>query len=362
MAETHAGRRDRLRGLLAEHDADAMLVTNLVNVRYLTGLTALYGVLLVPVDGSPLLGTVGTEQAQAEADVSDIEICALVAGGVTAALVERAAKAGVRRLAVESHELTVDAYDALAGAADGVELVRPGRLVEGLRLVKDDAELAALAQACAVSDAAFAELLATIRPGRTERRLARALDDLMLAHGAEELSFETIVAAGAHGAVPHHRPGERAVEAGDLIVFDFGAAVGGYHADITRTVAVGAPASWQRDIYGIVAAAQRAGRDALAAGASAGDVDRAARQVVENAGYAEQFVHGLGHGVGLEVHEAPALRKDGEDLLAEGTPLTVEPGVYLPERGGVRIEDTLVVRHGGAESLTTTTRELIELG
>jgi Xaa-Pro dipeptidase len=367
MAEMHAARRDRLRALLAEHDADAALVTHLVNVRYLTGLTAAYGVLLVLADdaaipGGAVVGTVGTEASQAALDVPELEREVSLTGGVPKLLVERAAKAGVRRLAVEGHDLTIDAYDALAGAAGGVELVRPGRLVEALRVVKDEAELAALTEACAITDRAFADLLASIRPGRTERELARALDDLMFTHGADEISFETIVAAGTNGAVPHHRPTRRPVETGDLIVFDFGAAYAGYHADMTRTVALGTPARWQREIYDVVSAAARTGREALRAGIRAADVDRASRKVVEDAGYGEQFVHGLGHGVGLEVHEDPGLGKTSEAVLAASSPVTVEPGVYLPGGGGVRIEDTLVVRADSAESLTRTTRELIELG
>jgi Xaa-Pro dipeptidase len=356
-----------LRGLLAERDAEAMLVTSLVNVRYLTGLTAGYGVLLVLADdeaasGAAVLATVGTEASQARLDVPDVQIAVNKSGGAAGSLVEWAQHAGVRRVAVEGHALTLDGYDVLARAANEVELMRCGPLVEGLRVVKDEAELAALADACAISDRAFADLLEAIRPGRTERELARALDGLMLDHGAEECSFDTIVAAGPHAALPHHRPGNRAVESGDLVLFDFGAACGGYHADMTRTVAVGSPAAWQDEIYAAVAEAQRAGRAALRPGARAGDVDEAARRVVEQAGHGEAFVHGLGHGVGLQVHEAPALRKDGEDVLAALTPVTVEPGIYLVDRGGVRIEDTVVVRGRGADSLTTTTRALLEVG
>jgi Xaa-Pro aminopeptidase len=184
----------------------------------------------------------------------------------------------------------------------------------------------------------------------------------MLDQGATGIAFETIVATGPNSAVPHHRPTDRAVAAGDLLKIDFGALYEGYHADCTRTVVVGAePADWQREIHGLVRAAQRAGRHALAPDVDVRQVDAAAREVITDAGYGEAFSHGLGHGVGLEVHEAPLINADSDARLADRTPVTVEPGVYLPGRGGVRIEDTLVVRAGEPELLTTTPKDLLVL-
>ncbi len=185
----------------------------------------------------------------------------------------------------------------------------------------------------------------------------------MLDMGADAISFETIAAAGPHSSIPHHQPTDRAVGPGEFLKLDFGAAVAGYHADMTRTFVVGGePSAWQRETYELVATAQAAGRAAVVHGVEVSDVDRAARSVIEDAGLGAQFPHGLGHGVGLEIHEAPLIGSGGTGILEAGIPVTVEPGVYHPGRGGVRIEDTLVVTHGVPELLTTTTRELLVVG
>ena len=242
-------------------------------------------------------------------------------------------------------------------------LYESNRMVEGLRAVKDADEVTALRRACAVADAAFADVLPTIRPGVTERTIAADLEGRMRRHGSEGPSFDTIVAAGPNAAVPHHRPTDRPVGLGDLITIDFGAVVDGYHSDMTRTVVLGEPQAWQREVYDVVAAAQQAGVDAVADGVAAATVDQAARGVIEAAGMGERFIHGLGHGVGLEIHEAPAVGSGSAGELRMDMVLTVEPGVYLPGRGGVRIEDTLVVLGHGrpAERLTLSPRELLVL-
>jgi Xaa-Pro dipeptidase len=219
-------------------------------------------------------------------------------------------------------------------------------------------------QPCAGSDRALAELIAAggLRPGRTEREIGRELDARMLDHGADAPSFETIVATGPNSAIPHHRPVERELAAGDFVKLDFGAEYGGYHSDMTRTFVLGRPADWQREIYDLVHAAQAAGRAALRIGAEVRSIDAAARDVIAGAGRAEQFGHGLGHGVGLEIHEAPALSPLGAGTLVDRMAVTVEPGVYLPGRGGVRIEDTLVVRDSAEpELLTLSSKDLTVL-
>jgi Xaa-Pro aminopeptidase len=229
-------------------------------------------------------------------------------------------------------------------------------------MVKDADEIGKLAVACRLTDAAFAEVALQIRPGMSERMLATRLDHAMTRGGAERPAFDTIVAAGPNGAIPHHVPAGRELERGDLVTMDFGALYEGYHADMTRTVAIGAAADWQRDIYELVALAQRAGVAALADGVEAGAVDAAAREVIEAAGHAGHFKHGLGHGVGLEIHEAPMLGYGRTARLTDRVPVTIEPGVYLPAAGGVRIEDVLLVTAGGsARSLTSTSRELLIL-
>jgi Xaa-Pro aminopeptidase len=366
MPDTQQHRRDRLRAELTARDADAALITSGVNVRYLTGLASSNAALLVPADGAAALATDSRYALTAGREAPDIEL--VVTRAVAADLAALAAQRGLGRLAFEAHEMTVEQRDELA-AIGGLDLRPLGRVVEELRTVKDRAELALLGQACALTGQAFDQVAPQIAAGMTERQLAALIERAMIEAGAEKPAFDTIVASGPNGAIPHHEPGGRAFTAGDLITIDCGARVAGYHADMTRTVALGPPAGWQREVYELVAAAQRAGIAAAVPGAAAADVDAAARDVIEQAGYGEFFGHGLGHGVGLEIHEAPALGPGRPGTLADRVPITVEPGIYLPGRGGVRIEDTLVVRSGtrpaARDLLTTTTtatgRELLVL-
>jgi len=321
-----------------------MLVSDLVNVRYLSGFTGSNAALLVFADDrTPVLATDGRYRTQAAQQAPDLEIAIERACGRH--LVGRAAAAGVRRLGFESHVVTVDGFDGLSAEAGATELVRASGTVEALREVKDAGEVALLRLACEAADAALTDLIERggLRPGRTEREVSRELENLMLDHGAEGVSFETIVAAGPNSAIPHHRPTDAVLSAGDFVKIDFGALVAGYHSDMTRTFVLGRAADWQHEIYHLVAAAQRAGREALRAGANLQDVDAAARQVIIDAGHGERFGHGLGHGVGLQIHEAPGINATAAGTLLAGSVVTVEPGVYLPDRGGVRIEDTLVV-------------------
>jgi Xaa-Pro dipeptidase len=359
MPENHARRRDALRALMASQDVAAALVTRLVNVRYLTGFTGSSGALLVTHDGA-VLATDGRYITQSERQAPDVERA--IVGNPSVALVERASKSGTRRLAYETHDVTVDLREAFVGVDDRIDLRSISRGVESLRAVKDEEEIALLREACAIGDRALARLLPSLRPGRTEKEVGRELEALMLEEGGDGPSFETIVASGPNSAVPHHRPTDRVLEAGEFVKFDFGSLYRGYHSDMTRTVVLGKAADWQREVYSLVAEAQRVGREALAVGAVCGDVDKAARDVIEAAGHGAAYTHSLGHGVGLEIHEAPTLRAGAPDTLADRTPVTVEPGVYLAGRGGVRIEDTLVVRADREpELLTTTTKELLEL-
>ena len=365
MPATHAARRARLRERLRAADLDAALVSNLVNVRYLTGFTGSNAALLVFADGATsdhaVFCTDGRYDTQSATQVPDLE--RVLSRACDLALTARAGTDGVRRLGYESHHVTVDGLKALREQAPEAGFGTLARAVEALRLTKDDTEIALLRQACAYADTALAEMIAAggIRPGRTEKDVARDLENRMLDLGADARSFETIVAAGANSAIPHHRPTNAVLAAGDLVKLDFGAECGGYHSDMTRTLVLGEPAAWQREVYDLVATAQRAGREALAVGADVVAVDAAARSVIAAAGYGPQFSHGLGHGVGLEIHEAPTLSALGAGTLAGLTPVTVEPGVYLPGRGGVRIEDTLVVRDDGPELLTLTSKDLVAL-
>lgn len=357
----HSRRRNALRDRLYELEIDALIVTDALNIRYLTGFTGSNGAVLVHAegDGKSAFCTDGRYRTQSQQQVPDLP--RLIERSCPLRLATHATESGVARLGFESHVVTVDGRAALARTVGSEVLVATSRPVEPLRLIKDESELAALRAACAAADTALDGLLADsgLRPGRTEREVARDLEARMVAAGAAGPSFETIVAAGANSAVPHHRPTGAPLCRGDLVKMDFGALVDGYHSDMTRTVVLGEPAAWQREIYDLVAAAQAAGREALRAGAQVRSVDAAAREVIVHAGYGADFVHGLGHGVGLQIHEAPALSQFGVGTLATGMAVTVEPGVYLAGRGGVRIEDTLVVSDGEPELLTLTTKDLV---
>jgi len=364
MSEIHAARRARVQAKIAALGADAALITSLVNVRYLTGLASSNAAVLLPADGQGILGTDSRYAPTAARDCPDLEL--LIDRFIEPALVGLAAARELRRIAFEAQEMTVERHAALAAANRELTLIPLGRAVEELRMVKDEAEIELLARACAITSEAFSLVLPAIRPGMTERQFAILLERAMTDRGAEGLAFDSIVASGPNGATPHHMPADRPFAAGDLVTVDCGARFGGYHADMTRTVVIGEPAAWQQEIYELVAAAQRAGVAAIRVGASVAAVDAAARDMIAAAGHGDHFQHGLGHGIGLEVHEAPMIGYGKTGTLRDRVPVTVEPGIYLPGKGGVRIEDTLVVRAGtgvagSAETLTTTTRELLVL-
>lgn len=366
MPAVHQARRGRLAAAAAAEGADAALITHLVNVRYLTGLASSNAAVLVPADPQPrgaVLATDSRYTLAAERDAPDLDL--ITERRIEAALAREAVRRGYRRLLFEAHEMTVERYEALraalGGPDDGCQLAPLGRYVEKMREVKDDEELALLRAACQLSTRALEDVLPRVRPGLTERELAAALEQRMVELGAEKPAFDTIAASGPNGAIPHHVPTGRAIERGDLVVIDFGARYGGYHADMTRTVSIGEPAGWQRDLYQLVAGAQRAGSSAARPGAETGAVDAAARDIIAEAGHAAHFQHGLGHGVGLEVHEEPLISPGGTGKLRQRVPVTIEPGVYLPGKGGVRIEDTLAVNAEATELLTTFTKDLLVL-
>lgn len=355
------------RAAAATADADvgvAVLVTGAANIRWTTGFTGSNGAVVVLPDRTVLL-TDPRYEGRAAVECTGID--AVITRELVATAVELAAAAGVDRLLFEadhvSHRVGTDiqADVATAGLADCVATTG---LVERLRTTKTDVELARLARACAITEAVLDDVLAKGLGGRTEREVARAVEDGLREREAA-VGFPTIVATSVNGAVPHHEPTTRIIDDGDLVTIDCGARIDGYHADTTRTVAAGRlprPGNGHDlvEVFEAVAAAQQAGVAAVAEGASSGDVDRAARRVLEGAGHGDAFVHGTGHGVGLEIHEAPQVSAGVSASLADRTPLTVEPGVYLPGCGGVRIEDTVVtVADGPAQRLTRSPRTLL---
>jgi Xaa-Pro aminopeptidase len=353
----HEQRRARLVAAFPD-TVDALLISRVVNVRYLTGFTGSNAALLVSRAGPSVFSTDGRYLTQAASEVPDLE-CVNARSSATA-LVDRAVVAGVGRLGIEADEVTLTVLDALRqSAGDRLELVPVEPLVERLRAVKDSEELRALAQACAITDQVFLDLTAQLRPGVTELEMAWILQSSMREHGAAGLAFDSIVAFGPHSAIPHHRPTDRVLAAGDLVKLDFGARYDGYHADMTRTVAMSPVADWQRELHGLVRGVQQRCFDAAVVGAVPSDLDAMSRAGITASG--NEVAHGLGHGVGLEVHELPFLSATSTDTaLVAQVALTIEPGIYLPGRGGVRIEDSVVVSEAGPTALTSSSRELIE--
>ena len=357
-AADHRRRREQLRDRLAAGDLDALLLTEPVNVRWATGFTGSNGQLLLRADGEDLLITDARYDERASVEAPDLART-LSRDPIAVALEHIDPPYGI---GFEAEHLTWAAGERLRqriAEAGGTALATSGE-VEALRVVKDEHELALLAEACRITTDALTWLLDTqVRPGVTERELARLLERRFVDLGAEAAAFDTIVASGPNAAIPHHAPTDRSLAAGDVVTIDWGARVDGYHADCTRTFALGHLESALNEVYEVVRTAQAAGRQAAVAGNTGGDVDAAAREVIDDAGYGEAFVHGTGHGVGLEIHEAPAVSRGAPATLVAGMTLTVEPGVYLPGIGGVRIEDTVVVTADGpAKPLTDLPREL----
>lgn len=355
-----APRTDRLRTALETVEADWMVVSSLVNIRWLTGFTGSNAVVLVGDESQHLLTDARyDERAAAElaAAGSQAEVH-IVSGGfgpIAAGLV------GDSRVAGEADVLTWAARDRLeAEWIGGRGLVATEGLIAGLRARKDDAEVARIERAAGYVDTALGEVAPALR-GLTEREAARRIEATIRSAGADDIGFDAIVASGPNGAIPHHSPGERAISDGDLVIIDIGARVDGYRSDMTRTFSIGEMSTEQQRQYDVVVAAQQAGVDAMVAGAPTRDVDAAARAVIDDAGWADAFPHGTGHGIGLDIHELPTVGTRSTEVYEVGTVATVEPGVYLSGSGGVRVEDTLVVTSDGARRLTGFAKEPVLL-
>lgn len=345
-------RGDRLAALVAERELDRFLVTDLVNVRYLTGFGGTNGACVCGADTRVFL-TDFRYTERAEAEVEGWEVVTVRddwLGGVAERL---SGKTGF-----EDHQMAVRTLGKLEGKlAEGIALEAAGGTVEKLRRVKDEAELVAIASAAELADEIWRWSLQRGLAGRSELDVARAAEARMRELGAEP-SFPTIVAAGPNGALPHAEPGEREIGRGELVVFDMGAKLDGYCSDGTRTFATGEPGEQARAVYETVREAQAAALGAVAAGKKAEAVDAVARELIAAAGHGERFGHGLGHGVGLEVHEEPHVSPRSEDLLADGEVVTIEPGIYLPGELGVRIEDLVVVTADGHRNLSGLPKDL----
>ncbi len=351
-------RVDRLRGLLVQHQLDGVLVHKPENRTYLTGFTGSAGVALVTArDALLLVDFRYTEQAAAEAPGWEV---VKVSRQATEAIVEVARGRELRRIGFESDGLTYKQHGELAKALQPSELV-PVDGLDRLRWVKEPEELARIREAVAIADAGFAHIQTRLQPGVRERDVALELEFFMRRHGADKEAFETIVASGVRSSLPHGRASDKVVGYGEFVTLDFGAVVRGYHSDCTRTVVLKEASSRHRELYELVLTAQQRALAGLRPGLSTRDADALARQVIADAGYGDQFGHGLGHGVGLAIHEGPALSPREDATLEAGMVVTVEPGVYLPGWGGVRIEDLAVITLGGYEILTRAPKHLMIL-
>jgi Xaa-Pro aminopeptidase len=358
-------RLPRLRVALAALDQppDALLVTSMTNIRYLTGFTGSAAQLFVVPDAVVLVtdGRYG-HQAGEQLEAAGVEARVVVAP--TPDQVSRAREivmgSGIGRLALEAAHVSWQLQRSIAHDwLPDVELVPTVGVVEGLRRVKDPGEVDRLAEAARIADEALGRLRAELEGGLTEEAFGRSLDFEMRRLGASGPSFETIVASGPNAAMPHHRPGSRVIEPGEPVVLDFGARVEGYCSDMTRTVWAGRIGDPDlRRAVDVVLASQAAGVAAVGPGVKCAAVDQACREVIAGAGWGDVFVHGTGHGVGLDIHEGPWVNATSVDTLEVGHVVTVEPGVYLPGRGGVRIEDTVVVTDDGCRPLTRTPKDL----
>jgi Xaa-Pro aminopeptidase len=347
-------RADRLVDLLAERELDSLMVTSLVNVRYLTGFTGTNGACVV-TPGERLFFTDFRYLEQAREQAPDFELVQAGPGMLDDVAGRLRGRAGF-----EDDHVSVAAHRRVADKApDGVELVAAGGLVERLRAVKDETEVAAMSAAAELSTAAYDSLRERGLAGRTEREVARGLVRFMEDAGAEGPSFAPIVAAGGHGALPHAVPRDVEIPRDTLVVIDLGAVVDGYCSDCTRTLATGSLTDDVLEVYELVRRAQLDALAATIAGAELKAVDAVARERIDAGGHGEHFGHGLGHGVGVEVHEAPRIGKSAEGALEAGNAVTVEPGVYVPGEFGVRIEDLVIVTEGEPRMLTGFPKDLV---
>jgi Xaa-Pro aminopeptidase len=360
----HKRRQRKLQASLAAHRLDALLIAHPPNVRYLCGFTGSAGVLIIS-EGKSVFFTDGRYKEQAGIEVQGSRVVVTRKSALTAAaewLVGNAKNLGLKTLGIEAEHLSVAERSRLAKALPpGMRLREAPPLVEQARMIKDEDEIKRLRAAVLLGSSLFNVLLKAIRPGVKETEVAAELEYAARRAGADGMSFDTIIASGARSALPHGRASEAVIPANGFVVCDFGVILAGYCSDMTRTVHVGKPSEEIRGPYEAVRAAQQAALETVRAGVSSGEVDRSARKVLQSKGLGRHFTHSTGHGVGLEIHEAPRLAAGQKDVLQPGMVITIEPGAYIPGVGGVRIEDMVVVTVDGCQILTPTAKELITI-
>jgi Xaa-Pro aminopeptidase len=359
MSIVYSKRLASTRKAMRTNRLDGMIVTGLANVRFLCGYSGSSGLLWITRHASVFFTDFRyQEQAKREVKASQKVI---IQKSLLDDLLATPSVAKARRIGYESGHLLCSQLDRLSKGIPAKRLVPTSGLMESARLVKDVGELHKIAKAASIADRAFSAIQKFIKPGVSERAVANQLDYYLKRFGADKPSFDSIVASGPNSALPHAQPGERRFRRGDFLVLDFGARHQGYCSDMTRTVCIGKPTDRHLEIYRLVHRSQAQGLRAVRPGVRGREADGAARAVIEGAGYGKYFGHGLGHGVGLEVHEGPRLGKTSEDVLRPGHVVTVEPGVYLPGWGGVRIEDLVAVTERGCRVLSGSTKKLISI-
>lgn len=352
-----AARLNKVRKLIENKDLDAVLITDEKNRRYFSGFTGSAGVLLITGNKALLLTDFRyLEQAASQAELFEIVDCGGSANGKLLCLLQ---ELKIKNLGFENQVMTVQEYQELHNK--GTDFISLDDELNRMRWIKDEKELSCIRQAAAIADQAFSHILRFLKVGLTEQEAALELEYTMKKAGAEDLSFASIVAAGDHSSLPHARPGKRKIAYGDFVKMDFGALYQGYCSDMTRTVVMGQASDKQKEIYNIVLTAQKAALAVLKPGMMTDKVDLTARSIIAEKGYGDYFGHGLGHSLGLFIHEEPRLSPSCQVLIQPGMLFTVEPGIYLPGFGGVRIEDLVLVTDSGIDNLTASPKELIVL-
>lgn len=355
----HAERRAKLMPTLEKHGIDALLVTNTANARYLTGFTGSY-VQLVLTSAGPFALTSGIYTNQISQEAPDLPVRQVSLTDPMETLKEALNEHGIKRLGFENGSVLAKTLQTWRDKLEGIELVPVDDAVESLRLIKDANEIASLRKACALADACFEHIQRLLRPEAVEWDIAMEIDFFFRRNGAFN-AFDTIAVSGENSAKPHGKPGERRFQLGDFVTMDFGARVDGYCSDITRTVVIGKASDRHKEIYFTVLKALESAIDGIKPGRLGKEIDGIARGAIEEAGFGDYFGHGLGHSIGLTVHDGPGFSRREENVLQAGMVVTVEPGIYLPGFGGVRIEEDVLITETGCEQLTRSERGLLEL-
>lgn len=359
MSEIYAARRKKLREHLQDQEISAFVTHNLINARYLTGFTGSHATVVVGPDSQDdIIFTDGRYAHQVKQQCPDLRTS--IESASLKAAADLLTHKNIPSVGIESAHMSLEQYRKFTSWYKG-QCVELTSMVENLRQAKDHSETELLAHACHISTQALSEFITQPVLGCSEIELARRLENLMADHGAEGTSFETIMASGANSGNPHHHPSAKKVQQGDFLKIDFGALYGGYHADMTRTFIVGEPQDWQQEIYALVAKAQETACHSIAIGMEYSALDAIARDIIAEGGYGDKYPHSLGHGIGLEIHEAPGVSSRSVGTIKNGDVFTIEPGIYLGGRGGVRIEDSVQVCSEGIKIFTNFPKELISI-